>query len=104
MKNSQLTRLQKSAKILANAKYGQWCYVDTENEFKFEGNTYKIDESVKEYKVHNKAQYINGVLNDFTNEALMEEVFVVVDKQGKLHFYNQYLEPINSKLVKCISE
>lgn len=97
-------RAQKIAKILADAKFGQWCYVDTENEFKFMGKIYKIDESVKEYEVHNKAQYINGVLNDFTNEALMEEVFVVVDKQDKLSFYNQYLGRIDDHLVKCISE
>lgn len=98
------TRLIKSAEILRDAKYGKWCYVNTDNEFEFEGKIYKIDESVKEYKVYNKAQYINGKLNDFTNEAYMEEVFVVVDKQNKLSFYNQNLDPIDNNLVKCIEE
>ena len=72
----KLTRLEKSTAILKLAKATQWCYVNTENEFNFMDKTFVIDEKVEEYKVHNKA----GEVEDYTNEAYMEEVLAVVDR------------------------
>lgn len=51
-----------------------------------------ISDSVEEYKVYNKA----GTVEEYTNEAYMEQVLVVVSKTGDLKFYNQnydYIEP-----------
>ena len=91
-----LTRLQKSNQILATSKAREWKYVNTDNEFEFMGLTFVIDESVEEYKVHQKA----GVVEDFTNEAYMDEVLIVMCNSNKLRFYNQNYDEIDSTLVK----
>jgi hypothetical protein len=91
----KLTRLEKSTRILSEAKATQWCYVNTDNEFNFMGEVMVINESVEEYKVHNKA----GVVENYTNEAYMEEILVVIDKENSLKFYNQNYDVIDSKLV-----
>jgi hypothetical protein len=92
----KLTRLEKSTKILSNATSTQWCYVNTENEFKFMNQIFVIDNSVDEYKVHNKA----GEVEDFTNEAYMEEILVVINKHSMLEFYNQNYDSVDTELVK----
>lgn len=84
-------RLEKELEILSNSKASQWCYVNTENEFDFMGSKFVIDGNVEEYKVHNKA----GEVDDFTNEAYMEEILAVLDKNGALRFYNQNFEQID---------
>jgi hypothetical protein len=99
-KSTKLTKLQRSSVIQSNAKVSQWCYVNTDNEFKFMNKIFQIDEKVKEYKVHNKARLIDGELNDYTNNFHMEEILCVVDNEDKLNFYNQSYEPIDWKLVK----
>lgn len=85
MTNKKLTRLQKSTAIMEKAKQSKWCYVNTDNEFTFQGETYVISGEVEEYKVHNKA----SESEDFTNEAYMEEILVVVDQDNRMQFYNQ---------------
>lgn len=96
MAKKKLTRLEKSTAILNIAKATQWCYVNTENEFNFMDKTFMINQKVEEYKVHNKA----GEVEDYTNEAYMEEVLVVVDNEDKILFFNQNYDMIESKLVK----
>ena len=90
------TRLQKSTAILKLSKLTQWCYVDTENEFKFMNQAFVIADSVEEYKVHNKA----GTVEDYTNEAYMEEVLVVLNNDNSLTFFNQNYDLIESKFIK----
>lgn len=90
------TRLQKINLILKDAKTTKWCYVDTENEFKFNGRTLVIHQSVEEYKVHNKA----GTVEDYTNEAYMEEILVVVDIEDRHQFYNQNYKQVENRLIK----
>lgn len=94
----KLTKLEKSTTILNNAKVTKWCYVNTDNEFKFMNKLFVIDESVEDYKVHNKA----GTVIDYTNEAYMEEILVVIDLDNHIKFYNQNYEHINNKLIKVI--
>lgn len=89
-----MTRLEKSTAIISKAKASKWCYVNTENEFRFKDHTYVIDNSVEEYKVHNKA----GTTYDYTNEAYMFEVLAVIDQDDNIKFYNQnydYIKPEN---------
>jgi hypothetical protein len=94
----KLTRLEKSTRILLNSKATQWCYVNTDNEFDFLGKTFLIEESVEEYKVHRKA----GEVEDFTNEAYMDEIMVSIDNQGYMRFYNQNYDEIQTDLVAVI--
>ncbi|AKQ08550.1 hypothetical protein PQE66_gp246 [Bacillus phage PBC2] len=94
--NRSLTKLEKSTAIISNSKASKWCYVNTENEFKFMGKTFVIDPSVDVYKVHNKA----GTTYEYTNESYMFEILVVIDKEDKLKFYNQNYDYIESELVK----
>lgn len=49
------------------------------------GNVFVIDASVEEYRVYNKA----GEVDDFTNEAYMEEILAVLGNDGFIKFYNQ---------------
>lgn len=90
------SRLKKSLLALSNSKASQWCYVNVDNEFKFMGNTFVIDESVEEYKVYNKA----GEIDDFTNEAYMEEILVVLYEDDTLKFYNQNFDIIENSKIK----
>ncbi|MDS7057023.1 hypothetical protein NXG04_06880 [Klebsiella pneumoniae] len=90
--SKKLTRLEKSTAIISNSVKSEWRYVNTNNEFTFMNLKFVISESVEEYKVYNKA----GTVEDYTNEAYMEQVLVVVSKNGDLKFYNQnydYIEP-----------
>lgn len=94
--SKKLTRLEKSTKILKDAKITKWCYVDTENEFNFMNQTYVISQSVEEYKVYNKA----GTVDDYTNEAYMEEILVIVNLDNEMLFYNQNYGLIEKRLVR----
>jgi hypothetical protein len=91
----KLTKLKKSTAIIARSKASQWCYVNTENEFTFMNKIFTISESVEDYKVHNKA----GNVEDYTNEAYMEEILVTIDLEDNLKFYNQNYDAIENKLV-----
>lgn len=91
-----LTRIQKSTAILDNSKVTEWKYIDINNEFSFMGKVFKLDESVDDYKVYNKA----GTVDDYTNESYMEEILISIGLDNKLRFYNQNYEEIDSELVK----
>lgn len=95
MSNRKITRLEKGIKILSDSKASQWCYVNTENEFDFMNTSFLIDENVEEYKVHNKS----GEVEDYTNEAYMEEILVVLMNNGDLKFYNQNYDLVDSNNV-----
>lgn len=96
MKERKITRLEKSTLIISNAKATQWCYVNTDNEFEFMNEVFVVSDDVEEYKVHNKA----GQVEDFTNEAYMEEILVVVDTNNNVKFYNQNYDLVDMRFVK----
>lgn len=89
------TKLEKSTEIIRDAKASQWCYVNTENEFVFMGSVFVIDD-IEDYKVYNKA----GTIEDYTNEAYMEEILAIIDKNNLLKFYNQNYDPIETNYIK----
>lgn len=90
------TKFQKSQIVLKNSKAKQWCYVNADNEFEFMNSTFIIDDSVEEYKVYNKA----GEVEDFTNEALMEKILVVLYEDNIVRYFNQDLDEIDSSKIK----
>lgn len=92
----KLNKLQKSSAITLKAEAIKWCYVNTENEFIFMNQVFIIDERVPEYKVHNKA----GTIEDYTNEAYMEEVLVVLNCNNELTYYNQNYDLLEAKYIK----
>ena len=93
-------KLERGIEIFSNSKTYQWCYVNTDNEFKFMDGVFKISEDVTEYKVYKKA----GTVEDFTNEAFMEEILVVVDENDTLKFYNQNFDHINNEDIKTLKK
>lgn len=95
-KQKQQTRLEKSSEILKGKKETKWCYVNIDNEFEFNGVVWVIDDSVEEYKVHNKAFEVE----DYTNEAYMEEILAVVDSRNQISFYNQNYDRVKPVFVK----
>lgn len=84
------TRVKKVEHALNDAKVSQWCRVDINNEFKFMDKVFSINESVEDYKVYNKA----GEVEDYTNEAYMEEILAVLYNNSDLRFYSQNYEQI----------
>lgn len=91
-----VSKIEKGLSIMNDSKISQWRYVNVENEFDFMGETFVISNDVEEYKVHNKASEVY----DFTNEAYMEEILIVIDSEGLLKFYNQNFDPIDNSKVK----
>ena len=92
------TYLKKSSEILENAKVAKWIRVNIDNEFEFMSNKYVIDEKIEEYKVYNKA----GTVENYTNESYMEEIFVVLDNNDNMSFYNQKYDLIENKYIHSI--
>lgn len=84
--------------LLESSVESQWCTVDTENKFVFDTNEYIIDESVKQYKVLNKAGVKN---NDWTNESLMTRI-LYVDTNEEIRFFDENLVEVNSDLVRYV--
>lgn len=75
------------------------CIVDTHNVFEYRGIKYKIDKSVKQYKVHNPPKRnANGQWNYWTNEAKMDRIYVL-DDGDILEFYDQAKKRINPNKV-----
>ena len=95
MTKRKLTRLQKSTQIVKTARATQWCYVNTLNEFTFLNQTFVISQEVKEYEVRNKS----FETEDYTNEAYMEEILVVLDDSGDLKFYNQNYDLVENGFI-----
>jgi hypothetical protein len=89
------TRLEKSTAIISESKFKQWCYVNTDNVFTFKGSKFIISDKVEEYKVYNKA----GTVEDYTNEAYMEEILVVIDYTDEMKFYNQNYDLVDARLI-----
>lgn len=77
--------------------------VNTENVFEVLGNKFKIDDSVKEYRVTNPAKYDEaGELNDFSNESFMEIIHVILEQNDVMRFYNQNEKEINPWLIELL--
>lgn len=77
--------------------------VNTENVFEVLGNKFKIDDSVKEYRVTNPARYDeSGELNDFSNESFMEIIHVILEQNDVMRFYNQNEKEINPWLIELL--
>lgn len=89
------SRAKKGLSVMSDSKASQWCYVNVDNEFEFMGEIFVIDDSVEEYKVHNKAKDVY----DFTNEAYMEEILVVLYNDNTIKFYNQNFDEIRNDKV-----
>lgn len=89
-------RIIKGVSLLSDSLAFQWCYVNVDNEFVFMDSTFIIDDSVEEYVVHNKVGYVE----DFTNEAYMEEILVVLHSDNTLKFYNQNFDEIDNAMIR----
>jgi len=96
MTKKKPTKLDVITLLLSDSKHSVWQRVNIHNEFKFMQDTYEIDESVKEYKVFNKA----GEIEDYTNEAYMETILIVVDTEDTITFYDENYDLVESKFVK----
>ncbi|MDH6674416.1 hypothetical protein M2277_005108 [Paenibacillus sp. LBL] len=86
-------KLQEIVRLYPNA-VKQWCIVDIENYFVFEGEKYCIDERLESYKVSNTP----SDTDDWTNESEMDSILCV--KEGEtLRFFDQNVEPILSEFI-----
>jgi hypothetical protein len=87
--------------LLQSSNISGWSIVDANNKFTFDGNEYIIDESVKQYTVLNKAKKINGVWNDWTNEASMTTIFCI-DTGDELKFFDENLVEVSNDKIKIL--
>lgn len=64
----------------------KWCSVNTDNEFMFDNNKYKISDKVEQY----------GLKNDI---YIMDKV-LVYEQYGNKYFFDQEIERIDNKFIK----
>lgn len=67
----------------------EWCLVDTNNDFSFNGKNYKVDKKVKQYKVEKD------------NQSQMDKILCIL-VNDELHFFDQNIDEVNSKHVKQV--
>ncbi|MCY9737422.1 hypothetical protein M5X17_27290 [Paenibacillus alvei] len=91
----------KIQELLDEAIYSEWCIVDTDNTFIFNGNVFKINPSVKQYIVHNKPILIDGNWNNWTNDAGMERIFCI-DNEDELRFFDEKLKEVDGEFVRLV--
>lgn len=90
-KNSRTYRINKRRKH--DTKF-EWCLVDTENRFEFDGEVYEIDRLVSAYKVRDQEMVMDKIL-----------VYYWEDKgQIKFCFYDQNINKIKSKFVRKVGK
>lgn len=92
------SRLEESIEVTKNAEIVEWCRVDIDNNFSFNYINFNIDKSVEEYKVYKKA----GEIEEYTNEAYMEEILVVLKNSNDLSFYDQNYKKIENKNISVL--
>lgn len=68
----------------------EWCPVDIYGLFEFNGATYRIPKTNKDYKVNNRA-FDNY---DYSNEAKMDQVLAVLCND-QLYFYDMNMKEID---------
>lgn len=66
----------------------EWCLVNTDNEFAFNGVTYRISDEVEQYKVYED------------NQCDMERILVM--EQDNIYFFDEDIFPIDEKLIEKI--
>jgi len=92
------SKTHKLNKLYNNLTFNEseWCHVDTENEFEFKGIRFKINDSVKMYKVKNK-----GIDNDCD----MDKILCLYNRdKDKFYFYDMDIKKVNSKLIKDLNK
>lgn len=94
MKN-RFIKLQNIVGNKPNVYLVEWCLVNTDNEFTFDMYDCKIDQSVKQYTVINKAIKVDGKWNDGTNDAQMDKILVIASTGGHFEFYDENIDRID---------
>jgi hypothetical protein len=78
----------------------KWCLVDIDNNFKFNDKNFIISNDLIVYKVKNKSVYINNELNNFTNEAEMEQILCFyIPYKDKYYFFDENIDKISNKYI-----
>lgn len=96
MPEKKQTRYERQKQALDNVKLAKWCYVNTENEFVFMNHKFVIPATVEAYEVKNKAYEVE----DYTNEASMEQILVTTHKDGGVFFYDEDYNLVKDVLIR----
>ena len=89
MAKKKLSPLEKVEELVEKSQNHGWSRVDTENQFDFNGSTFKNNESVVQYKVLSK-----GVENTSDMDAIL-----CIDDGDEIKFFDQLYKEIGSELV-----
>lgn len=72
----------------------EWCIVDTNNEFIFQGNKYKINEKVKQYSPRSKKPKYDDYKNDYQMDKIL-----TYEQNEHLFFFDQNIDRIDNDLI-----
>lgn len=89
MAKKKLSPLEKVEELVEKSQNHGWSIVNTENEFDFNGSTFKINESVVQYKVLSK-----GVENTSDMDSIL-----CIDDGDEIKFFDQLYKEIGSHSV-----
>lgn len=84
--------IDKSKSYIAN-----WCTVDTENNFIFNNNKYKINEEVSQYAIRSKKPKFDDYKNDYQMDKIL-----VYEQDNNLYFFDQDIVQIKNEYINKI--
>ncbi len=72
----------------------EWCVVNTDNEFIFKKEIYKISKEVKQYNIRNKKPKFDDYKNDYQMDKIL-----VYEQNEKLFFFDQNIDRIKNDCI-----
>ena len=97
---NKTTKLIKGRKgIIDKTKFyiASWCTVDTENNFIFNNNKYKISNEVSQYTIRKKRPRFDDYKSDYQMDKIL-----VYEQDGRLYFFDQNIIQIENKYIDTI--
>ena len=94
--NIKLKRNSLFEEVGDNLHQALWITVDADNEFTYEGITYFIAESNKQYKVFDKYDEVE----DYKNRTEMTKILVMHLKNGFVLFFDERYEAVHDVGLK----
>ena len=77
----------------------KWCIVNTESEFIFHGNKYKISTEVKQYNPRSKKPKYDDYKNDYQMDRIL-----VYEQDGQMFFFDQNIDRIDNDSITTLNK
>ena len=93
-KTTKLIKGRKGIIDKTKSYIASWCTVDTENNFIFNNNKYKINEEVSQYTIRKKKPKFDDYKNDYQMDKIL-----VYKQDGQMFFFDQNIDRIDNDLI-----